>query len=149
MLTRVADEALAAIPEMKEVRRQLLEDAAAFYTELLKLNPRDPRGVLRTWRSLRCCSREYDKVGGRLWNGHAELDPDNARVPQASGMVLIRLPRRCLPGSCSCASCTREMGIASLNPRKHVYQHRCSHSSPSATPGERVTTSVAARREGG
>ena len=41
MLTRVADEA-GAIPEMKEIRRRLLEDAAAFYTELLKLNPRDP-----------------------------------------------------------------------------------------------------------
>lgn len=41
MLTRVADEKVARIPEMKEVRRRLLEDAVAFYTELLKNNPRD------------------------------------------------------------------------------------------------------------
>ncbi|MHB8955524.1 MAG: protein kinase domain-containing protein [Pirellulaceae bacterium] len=41
MLTRVADDQVGAIPEMKEIRTRLLEDAAAFYTELLKLNPGD------------------------------------------------------------------------------------------------------------
>ena len=41
MLRRVADEEVGAIPEMKVVRQKLLEDAVLFYTELLKLNPRD------------------------------------------------------------------------------------------------------------
>jgi RNA polymerase sigma factor (TIGR02999 family) len=41
MLARVADEQVGAIPEMKEVRRRLLEDAAAFYTELIQLSPHD------------------------------------------------------------------------------------------------------------
>jgi tetratricopeptide (TPR) repeat protein len=41
MLTRVADEDLAAIPEMVEVRRHLQEDAKLFYDELIKLNPDD------------------------------------------------------------------------------------------------------------
>ena len=33
---------LSRIPEMKEIRQRLLEDAAGFYCELIKLNPRDP-----------------------------------------------------------------------------------------------------------
>jgi tetratricopeptide (TPR) repeat protein len=41
MLTRVADNELAAIPEMGEVRKQLMADARLFYDELIKLNPGD------------------------------------------------------------------------------------------------------------
>ncbi len=41
MLTRVATNEVGAIPEMKETRRNLLEDAARFYTELLRLSPAD------------------------------------------------------------------------------------------------------------
>ncbi len=41
LLTRVADEELAAIPEMSEVRQKLMEDARLFYDELIKLNPDD------------------------------------------------------------------------------------------------------------
>jgi serine/threonine protein kinase/Flp pilus assembly protein TadD len=41
MLTRVADEQVSAIPQMKEIRRRLLEDAIAFYTDLIALNPGD------------------------------------------------------------------------------------------------------------
>ncbi len=33
---------VGAIPEMKDVRRQLLEDSVAFYDRLLGMNPRDP-----------------------------------------------------------------------------------------------------------
>src|SRR5262249_45263703 len=62
MLTRVADEKLGAIPEMRDVRRRLLEDAATFYTELLKLNPRDP------WAYL-----ERGKVHQMLTNNDAAL----------------------------------------------------------------------------
>jgi tetratricopeptide (TPR) repeat protein len=41
MLTQVAEEKVAAIPQMKEIRQRLLEDAIAFYTDLIALNPRD------------------------------------------------------------------------------------------------------------
>jgi tetratricopeptide (TPR) repeat protein len=43
MLTRVADEWVAAIPQMRWVRKSLLEDAAALYTDLIALNPGDAR----------------------------------------------------------------------------------------------------------
>ena len=61
MLTRVADEHLEKIPEMKEVRYRLLDDALAFYDELLKLNPVDAiayhqRGWLHERR------HEFDKA---------------------------------------------------------------------------------------
>jgi serine/threonine protein kinase/Tfp pilus assembly protein PilF len=47
MLTRVANEDLAAIPEMTEVRLQLMGDAELFYDELIKLNPNDAEAYLR------------------------------------------------------------------------------------------------------
>jgi Flp pilus assembly protein TadD len=43
MLTRVADDWVLAIPQMKEVRQRLLEDAVALYTELIALHPNDAR----------------------------------------------------------------------------------------------------------
>ena len=90
MLTRVADRELAAIPEMKEVRKQLLEDAAAFYTELLKLNGRDPlayseRGhvydLLAQYGQGRA---DYDKAIG--------LDPENAKFHRDLAWLLYHCP---------------------------------------------------------
>jgi serine/threonine protein kinase/tetratricopeptide (TPR) repeat protein len=46
MLIEVADTRVALIPEMKDVRRRLLEDAVAFYTELIELSPRDAKSYL-------------------------------------------------------------------------------------------------------
>ncbi len=46
MVTRLADEYLIYIPEMKDVRRQLLEDAGKLNSELIKLNPQDPEAYL-------------------------------------------------------------------------------------------------------
>jgi len=76
MLTRVADEQVGAIPEMKEIRRRLLEDAAAFHTELLKLSPRDPfayfeRGqVYFMLAKYRAARDDFEKA--------IELDAENA-----------------------------------------------------------------------
>ena len=81
MLTRVADEALAAIPEMKEVRRQLLQDAATFYTELLKLNPRIPRRFLNVAESTICCNSTTRS--GQTWNGL----PSSIRITRSSTTV--------------------------------------------------------------
>ena len=77
MLTRVADEELAAIPEMTEVRLHLMRDAQLFYDELIKLNPVDAeayfeRAEVRLW------------LGGQTEEATAdferaiELDPRNA-----------------------------------------------------------------------
>ena len=41
MLTRVADESLNNIPHLESVRRDLMDDAVAFYDRLLDLNPDD------------------------------------------------------------------------------------------------------------
>jgi len=77
MLTRVADEELAVIPEMKEVRKQLLEDAAAFYTELLKLNGRDPMAYFERGHVYALLS-QYGKAGAD-YEKAVELDPGNAQ----------------------------------------------------------------------
>jgi tetratricopeptide (TPR) repeat protein len=50
MLARVGDEWVADIPQMKEVRQHLLEDAAALYTDLIDLNLDDARAYHeRAW----------------------------------------------------------------------------------------------------
>ena len=43
MLTRVADERLAYVPQFEEERRQILEDAVRFYGEFLKQESDDPQ----------------------------------------------------------------------------------------------------------
>jgi tetratricopeptide (TPR) repeat protein len=76
MLTRVADERVAAIPQMKEVRRRLLEDAAALYTELIALNPDDARAYHeRGWAHYLLDSLDQARTD---FERAAELEPDNA-----------------------------------------------------------------------
>jgi tetratricopeptide (TPR) repeat protein len=43
MLARVLGKGMAANPQMKEVRRKQMEDAAGFYMEMIALNPEDAR----------------------------------------------------------------------------------------------------------
>jgi len=81
MLTRVADEQLSRIPEMKEIRRRLLEDAVAFYNELLKLNPRDPRAYFERGRVFDML-QQYDKIKAD-YERAIQLDPDNAKFHHA------------------------------------------------------------------
>ncbi|XZE17591.1 protein kinase domain-containing protein [Pirellulaceae bacterium SH449] len=76
MLTRVADTELSRIPEMAEIRTRLLEDATAFYTELLKLNPRDAKAYFERGKVFGLLGK-FDKVRLDLEKA-IELEPDNA-----------------------------------------------------------------------
>jgi serine/threonine protein kinase/Flp pilus assembly protein TadD len=90
MLTRVADEELVRIPEMKEIRRRLLQDAAAFYTKLLELNPRDSQAYYERARVYELLG-EYDKVRPD-YEKASQLDPDNAKLHCAIAFFLTQCP---------------------------------------------------------
>jgi serine/threonine protein kinase/Flp pilus assembly protein TadD len=76
MLTRVADVELSRVPEMADIRTRLLEDAAAFYTELLKLNPRDAKAYFERGKVIGLLGN-FDKVRADLEKA-IELEPNNA-----------------------------------------------------------------------
>jgi serine/threonine protein kinase/tetratricopeptide (TPR) repeat protein len=81
MLKQVADEQIAVVPGMRDVREKLLKDALVFYTKLIESSPRDAQAYIeraQVHRSLRMQSeerRDYEKA--------VELDPDNAAVHAA------------------------------------------------------------------
>jgi tetratricopeptide (TPR) repeat protein len=76
MLTRVADEWVADIPQMKTIRRSLLEDAATLYTELINLDPDDARGYHeRGW--VYYLQGRYDLTRAD-YERAATMEPDNA-----------------------------------------------------------------------
>jgi tetratricopeptide (TPR) repeat protein len=86
MLFEVGDERVAAIPQMKETRQRLLDDAIAFYTDLIASNPRHSqvyyeRGYLywtmEKWEQAR---DDFQKA--------LACDPDNAEVLAALGALL-------------------------------------------------------------
>jgi tetratricopeptide (TPR) repeat protein len=90
MLTRVSDEKLSAIPQMKELRKRLLEDAAAFYTDLIALNPKN--GWVYCERFL-----VYDRLDQREkvlpdYEKAVELDPENEEFQVALATWLIWAP---------------------------------------------------------
>lgn len=90
MLTRVADEEVAQFPEMKEVRQGLLEDAAAFYTELLELNPGD--AVVFCERGhVYSCLQQYGKAGADFRKA-VELEPDDPALQFALAWHLYHCP---------------------------------------------------------
>ena len=97
MLTRVGDELLVTIPEMKDVRRSLLEDAAAFYSELMTLNPGDPQAYYERGQVYDLL-QQYDKVRPD-YEKAIELDADNAAYHHALRAVLLRLRRCAFSGS--------------------------------------------------
>jgi tetratricopeptide (TPR) repeat protein/tRNA A-37 threonylcarbamoyl transferase component Bud32 len=78
MLMGVGDERVAAIPQMKETRQRLLDEALAFYTDLIASNPRHSqayveRGVLhRRMGKVEQARTDYEKA--------IECDPDNAKA---------------------------------------------------------------------
>jgi serine/threonine protein kinase/predicted negative regulator of RcsB-dependent stress response len=86
MLTQVADERIAAIPQMKETRQRLLEDALAFYTDLIASNPRHSQAYLERgdlYQSMgkaeQACA-DYKKA--------IECDPENAEAFGQLGRIL-------------------------------------------------------------
>ncbi|PHR94866.1 MAG: hypothetical protein COA78_31330 [Blastopirellula sp.] len=90
MLTRVANEHLARIPGMKEVRIQLLEDAALFYTELLKLNPRDPLAYYERGQVYELLM-QFDKSRSDYYSA-SNLAPNNAQMHDKLAKFLTICP---------------------------------------------------------
>jgi serine/threonine protein kinase/Flp pilus assembly protein TadD len=75
MLTRVADEWVAAIPQMQGVRKSLLEDAAALYTDLIALNPGDAQAYHeRGWVYILLARNDQARAD---FERATELEPDN------------------------------------------------------------------------
>jgi tetratricopeptide (TPR) repeat protein len=85
MLTRVADERVADIPQMKGVRQRLLEDAAGFYTDLIALSPDDARAYHeRGWvyfvlGSLDQARADFERA--------VAMEPDNAEYHGTLGTL--------------------------------------------------------------
>jgi tetratricopeptide (TPR) repeat protein len=76
MLTRVADERVAAIPQMQGVRQRLLEDAVTLYSDLIDLNRDDARAYHeRGW--VYFLLARYDQAHADYEKAVA-LEPDNA-----------------------------------------------------------------------
>jgi serine/threonine protein kinase/Flp pilus assembly protein TadD len=92
MLMEVGDERVAAIPQMKETRRRLLDEALAFYTDLIASNPRHSQAyheravlyqVMGKWEQAR---DDFQKV--------IECDPDNAEALGGIAIILNELGNR-------------------------------------------------------
>jgi tetratricopeptide (TPR) repeat protein len=75
MLTEVADVKVAAIPQMHAVRVRLLEDALAFYTDLIALNPTNARTYFERGQVAVMLGRSA-KYDGDLFKA-IELEPEN------------------------------------------------------------------------
>jgi serine/threonine protein kinase/Tfp pilus assembly protein PilF len=78
MLLVVGDEKVAAIPQMKETRERLMEDAIALYTDLIATNPRHSQAyyergeVYCRLRKLAQARDDFEKA--------IELDPENVEA---------------------------------------------------------------------
>jgi tetratricopeptide (TPR) repeat protein/tRNA A-37 threonylcarbamoyl transferase component Bud32 len=63
MLTRVCDERLKYVPQFEDERRQILEDAVAFYREFLKQEQSDPTLRREIGRAYFRLGKVFDSVG--------------------------------------------------------------------------------------
>jgi tetratricopeptide (TPR) repeat protein len=85
MLFEVGDERVAAIPQMKETRQRLLDEALAFYTDLIASNPRHSQTYLER-------GELYERMGKAEqarddYQKAIECDPDNAEALIALGWL--------------------------------------------------------------
>jgi serine/threonine protein kinase/Tfp pilus assembly protein PilF len=83
MLFEVGDERVAAIPQMKATRQRLLDEALAFYTDLIASNPRNSQAYLER-------GELYERMGKAKparddYQKAIECDPDNAEALGALG----------------------------------------------------------------
>jgi hypothetical protein len=86
MLSQVAIEKVTS-PQLEKLRRRLEEDAAAFYTDLIVLNPRDARAYVK--RSQVYVNKGMlDQARSDLEKA-IELDPENAEAYAQLGVFLI------------------------------------------------------------
>jgi tetratricopeptide (TPR) repeat protein len=87
MLAQVADEKVAS-PQLEKLRRRLLEDAAAFYTDLITLNPRDAQAYVKRGDLYHLNLGKLDQA--RIdYERAIELDPENAEAYDALGRLLL------------------------------------------------------------
>jgi serine/threonine protein kinase/Flp pilus assembly protein TadD len=85
MLFEVGDERVAAIPQMKETRQRLLDEALAFYTDLIASNPRHSQAYLER-------GELYERMGKAEparddYQKAIECDPYNADALAALGWL--------------------------------------------------------------
>jgi tetratricopeptide (TPR) repeat protein len=93
MLARVAARQLDVVPAI-EVRRQLLEDAIAFYTDLLQLNPRDAQAYLERGHVKRMLFGRYDLAPLADYEKAIELVPNRADYYDYAIRALTAKPGR-------------------------------------------------------
>jgi serine/threonine protein kinase/Flp pilus assembly protein TadD len=96
MLTQVADEKVAAIPQMKEIRQRLIEDAVAFYTDLIALNPRDAQAYFERGKVYWQIMNKGDQAEADFLKA-IELDPDNGEFHWALVDLLLWGPSKSSP----------------------------------------------------
>jgi tetratricopeptide (TPR) repeat protein len=89
MLTQVADERIAAIPQMKETRQRLLEDALAFYTDLIASNPRHSQAYLERGSLYQSMGKAEQACAD--YKKAIECDPENGEAFGQLGSILGNL----------------------------------------------------------
>jgi tetratricopeptide (TPR) repeat protein len=87
MLWEVADRKVAEIPQMKEVRQRLLDDAIAFYTDLIALNPRNSRTYVE--RAEVYANQGKDALAIADCEKAIECDPENAMAHSLLARCLV------------------------------------------------------------
>jgi tetratricopeptide (TPR) repeat protein len=86
MLAEVGDERLAEIPQMQPIRERLLEDAVAFYTKLLALDPGDAETYFARAHVYRLTAK-YDLERADLEKA-IELDPSKGQYHHVMAFAL-------------------------------------------------------------
>ncbi len=88
MLKQVADERLSEVRELKDLRRELLEDAVDFYTKLIESSPRDAQAYAE--RAEVACLLRGHKAPIDDYEKAAVLDPGNAAYHEALADIYSR-----------------------------------------------------------
>jgi serine/threonine protein kinase/Tfp pilus assembly protein PilF len=92
MLFEVGDQRLTAIPQMKETRQRLLDEALAFYTDLIASNPRNSQAYLERgelYRRMRKPEQARDDFQKAV-----EYDLDNAEALGQLGNILSEMEEK-------------------------------------------------------
>jgi serine/threonine protein kinase/Tfp pilus assembly protein PilF len=111
MLFEVGEERVGAIPQMKQTRQRLLDEALALYTDLIASNPRHSQAYYERAELYKHTGRgqqardDYQKA--------IECDPDNAEAHCALGFMLGKEPYL-----------RRALELQPTNPEFHVYLAR-------------------------